>query len=595
MPEVAPHPHRTFQQIAASFGDKHVPGRLRRPLYNWATAAWRAAFRIDRHERRIAQDFARGLDGFHHDHWIFENFYFSEFVATTLLEADGEADPARKAAQLIRGALAFRDDVLNDRLPQEFEAGKPLDMQRYRRLFSRLALQVQRNGKDVQKMTDCAPSDYVVVAVCGLMYRLQCVEDGHSLAYEELARQLGLLLTDARSRSASSATPSGQFGLLTVLFNRKHGKLYRELMAKDRDGVEAMNRALFCVAIDLDSEPTTLDQALRASHSANYRNRDHRRSLQVVVSANGRAAVTVHPHAGIGGTYMAKLASALWMTCQELQRAPEETAGEVVRSRYRYLPLVLSGASSRDLEASDADVRRRMYRPEEPTTLRFEGVGGDAFRDRRISPDGAFHAALHLAYHRSFAKVPYTSNFINLRNVRDGDIWKYTSTSEAMRQFVHAPGARTLAAAVEAHRQLVKANKRGDEEVYQSGMSLFRLISEGHVPFAAFPALMILLSLFIPNFAKRFIGSDIWVSSIPALPGIEMMGRAGVRLSFLDKGGFAGHYMIFPDHVKVCLLSSLKQRPDAARNRRFFETLDQCLHEVKDLVEVVAPALPATA
>ena len=286
MPEVAPHPHRTFQQIAASFGDKHVPGRLRRPLYNWATAAWRAAFRIDRHERRIAQDFARGLDGFHHDHWIFENFYFSEFVATTLLEADGEAEPARKAAQLIRGALAFRDDVLNDRLPQEFEAGKPLDMQRYRRLFSRLALQVQRNGKDVQKMTDCAPSDYVVVAVCGLMYRLQCVEDGHSLAYEELARQLGLLLTDARSRSASSATPSGQFGLLTVLFNRKHGKLYRELMAKDRDGVEAMNRALFCVAIDLDSEPTTLDQALRASHSANYRNRDHRRSLQVVVSAN---------------------------------------------------------------------------------------------------------------------------------------------------------------------------------------------------------------------------------------------------------------------------------------------------------------------
>jgi hypothetical protein len=429
------------------------------------------------------------------------------------------------------------------------------------------------------------------VAIGGLMYRLQCIVDGAALDSDELQQQLELMAADARARLAGGAPQAGVFGLLTVLFNPKHARLFRELQS---NSVESIDRALFCVAIDLDTSPTTLDATMRALHADNYRNRDHRRSLQIVVAGNGRAAITVHPHAGIGGTYMARFASELHKACARLQAAPLHIARPAGPARYQHLPLELSQKSWAELQKSVANVGRRLYPANEPSVIRYEGFGSDAFRDRGISADGAFHAALHLAYLRCFGEVPYTSNFINLRNVRHGDVWKYTSTTESLRRFAQAPSAEALRLASDAHRALVKINKAGDDEVYQTTMALFRLISEGHVPFAAFPALMMMMSLFISNFGKRFLGSDLWVSNIPPLPGVEMTARAAVRLAYLDKKGYGGHYMIFPGHVTVCLVNALKDKNVTDRDARFFQTLGDCLREVVDLA-ASEPARKSTA
>jgi hypothetical protein len=67
-----------------------------------------------------------------------------------------------------------------------------------------------------------------------------------------------------------------------------------------------------------------------------------------------------------------------------------------------------------------------------------------------------------------------------------------------------------------------------------------------------------LFRMFVPDLFTKHISPDIWASNIPALPGIYCQGRFGMLFKFARNNCLAGHYMLFPDHIRICFLSNKK-------------------------------------
>jgi hypothetical protein len=307
--------------------------------------------------------------------------------------------------------------------------------------------------------------------------------------------------------------------------------------------------------------------------------------------------VVVNPHTGVGGVVSAVFTDYLYEHAKAL-RDGGKSAEAILHNKPSDAvePLVL--AVSKEWEASlfrSKDmVDGRLYPPGEQTVFTLSGVGHQDFRARKISSDAAFHCALNLAYKRCFGKNPTTGNFISLRNFRYGDIWRYVSSSDAMNAFLQKPDCETMRRAMDAHRKMIKEQKKAEDEIYHAGMMLLKLISEFRLPFIAAPSLIIIMSLFIRDFVHRFLRLDLWASQIPTKPGMEMAGRGSVFLSFLPHDSMAGHYMIYDDHINICFLRGLARKEDASISAAFVKELEYGLQEVKTMAYAENRAMPAS-
>lgn len=583
----ANHPYLPFRELSQSFARKNIRSRLKIFLFLKAVAVWRWVYSIDRAERAIKRDMDQGRDGFWHDTWIFKSLFYPEISASFILEPDGEADPIRKAAQAVHGALLFRSQLLNKRVTPEYESGRPQDMGRYRYLFSRITISSLQQNKMRHVVTDFPASREIIVAIEGAFYTLQVIgDDGHALPYREFYRQISALVEHARTYKKSSLADQIPFGLLTVLHNRCSARLFQSLTEENRSAIDRINQALFLVAIDINDCPASMDKNFRSIHCENYHNRDHRRSMQIVITGNGRVGVVVNPHAGIGGSLSAKFASEIYKTCQALASDGTDL-GQLKSETAKYERLDLKsrnlGGWQKTIESLERKVLSQISIASQKCSFRIDGVGADDFKKQKVSADAAFHCGLQLAYYRVFGKIPSVGNFINLRTVKYGDIWRYECNSDDMRRFILNPDAASLRAAMQKHKELIKYHKAANDEFYLGARTLFRLINQGDVRFSAFVMLMLMGKLFIKDFIPRFISPDIWVSHIPEFEGVEIAGRAGVQLSYLEPDGLGGHFMMFPDHVKVCLPRSSRRHRRQLQEGEFERELQSCLLLVMEL------------
>ncbi len=586
---------RSFRDAFASIGEKHIKHRGSRLMFLAFTSLWRWVFRIDTKEQFVFREFANGRDGFRPKYWRFKSFFYPDYLATFVLKPTQEHDPARMAAQIMQGALKFRNTAIENRLEPEFEKGKPLDMAIYQKLFSRVAVSKYVHRRFVQEDVDFEPTDYVLVCVRGFLYRLTCLDEEKERTFADLHLRIEAILDHAKTRAERDANTSGIFGMLTVFVNRKHGNLFKEFAKSNAEALAIIDSALFTLAIDIESKPETADEVLRSINVDNYLNRDNRRSMHLVVTGNGRAGVVVNPHTGVGGVVSATFTDYLYNHSQFLQK---ESSTEIAGSGKspepaEYLALSVSKEWKESLFQSKAIADSRIYPPNEQSVFTVSGVGHQDFRARKISSDAAFHCALNLAYLRTFEKIPTTGNFISLRNFRHGDIWRYVSNTDAMNAFLQNPGSRTMRTAIDAHRSLVKEQKKAEDEFYHVGMMMLKLVSEFQLPFVSAPILIIIMCLFIRDFAHRFLALDVWASQIPTKPGMEMAGRGSVFLSFLQRNSIAGHYMIYDDHIDICFLRGLKRKEDVTIGAAFTKELERCLHEVKIMAHAESSSIPA--
>jgi hypothetical protein len=580
--EAQAHPTRSFRDVFVSIGEKHIRNPVSRSLFLAATGVWRKLFRIDAKEQIVFREFAAGRDGFRPKYWIFKSYFYPDYNATFVLTPTGENAPARSAAQMVDGALKFREDAIQNRLEPEFERDKPLDMAIYQKLFSRVALTKHVHGRFVQQDTDFEPTDYIVVFARGFPYRLKCIHGDKALSYPDLHQGIAAIIEHAKTRTGE--TP-GIFGMLTAFMNKKHGRLLTEFAESNGEILDIINAALFTLSIDLESKPETTDATLRAINCDNYLNRDNRRSMCIVVTGNGRAGIIVNPHTGVGGVVSARFTDFLYTNAVAIQ---QDDFPEGSPPAAEPLELKVSKAWEESLFDSKAVADSRLYPSDEQSVFTIAGVGHNDFRARKISSDASVHCALNLAYLRSFGKMPTTGNFISLRNFKHGDIYRYVCSTEEMDAFMQNPGTETMRAAIDAHRALVKEQKKAEDDFYQVGMMLLKLVSEFHLPFATVPTLILILSLFIRDFVHRFLALDLWASQIPTKPGLAIAGRGSVFMSFIQRDSLAGHYMIYDDHIDICFLRSLKRKDAPSFSASFVREMERSLHEVKELAHAAS-------
>lgn len=547
-------------------------------------------FRVARHEKRIGDCFERGDNGYWTTYRRYSSIYCPEFSTTCILDdqsnALAEEDPLRKASKLIKGALRFRERVLTHQIEPDFEGKKPLDMGRYNFLFSRLLVTSLKNGSVVHEIVDVPASDHIIVAIDSVYYRLQVICNQQVLTTAELHQQLTALMHDARAQLAQIESDRFPFGLLTTIHDKQTIALLDELKSKSQPTMEQLDNALFLVAIDIHDRPQSWEKIGRTIHRQNFHNRDFRRSMQIIVAGNGQAGITGDPNAGIGGGFVAKFLDELAKDCRALEGELQEPVApkENLFQRLRF-DFADSPARREKLAALNKQVYSQFYDDDCNTVFRIDNLGKKEFGQLKVSADAAIHAALHLAFKRCFDRVPDIGNFIGLRSVQHGEIYRYNSTTPQMKQFATETSAAALAAALQEHKVLIKRIKQADDELYQCQMLLVTLYFRYEISTLGCIALLIVLSLFISNFNRRFVNQDMWVSHIPEFPGVALTGRPGVKLAFLQKPCFAGHYMIFDHHTMICFVTNPGRPSHYGHEARFAAALRDALTEVHSILK----------
>jgi hypothetical protein len=587
--EIPQHPFVPFSELARRFGEKHIKGSFARRLFSWAMNLWGLTFRISSVEAAIPRALKRGENPLDIKSWGFSELFYAEMSASLILSPDPETDPALKAAQVIKGLQDFKSKVETQTLKEELEGKKPLDMSRYRYLFSRLMISELRGSAPVHRVVDKTAGDYAVLWVQAIPYKLPLTaRDGKPLSYEQLAYQIRRILEDDRDSSTAALACRALVGELTWVNNPATIPIFSRVRERNQQAMSIIDEAALVVSIDRDDSPKSESEVLHAVHRKNFHNRDHRRSMYAVVTGNGRVGINTNPWCGIGGTLSAKLVSELHKSCLDLQAAFPRVQLKAGPELFQKIEIDTSFLTEEELgkarEALSKALNQGFFAGDR-IVHKLEGIGSRGFKERNLGADAAFHCGLHLAYQKSFSKCPIVGNFINLRNVKFGDIWRYNATTSEMKAFVANPNAATLFQAAKAHNAEIKRQKSAEDEAYLGVMTVLRGLDDGKLGMLGLRTLVLILNAFCKDFLRRFFLHDIWVSHIPKYSGFELVGRYGINLSYVPGPGIAGHYSIFDDHIYLCLMSGSKGGLNYHDQKRFMGNLEQALREVCALAD----------
>ena len=169
---------------------------------------WSTLSGVDHLQGAIADQFARGENGFFSKFRRFSAINYSEFSASWMMNSETAEDPARKATKLIVGALRFRQRALSDQLAVDRESGRLLDMHCYRLIFSRLTLSSLKRGEPIHEVTDVPVSEHIIIAIDGIYYKLQVLRGQQLIPPSEIHQQVINIIADARGAAAAGRVGS---------------------------------------------------------------------------------------------------------------------------------------------------------------------------------------------------------------------------------------------------------------------------------------------------------------------------------------------------------------------------------------------------
>ena len=333
------------------------------------------------------------------------------------------------------------------------------------------------------------------------------------------------------------------------------------------ESVKTIDEAIFLIAIDTKGYPADENAAAQDINIRNNHNRDYRKSLQLVVLQNGYSGATCNFFAGVEGVLAARFAS--WITSYAKAIPPIAAA----RKQTNYSKLNFDKIDFEKLPLARLKAKVARYSCDFPLIRTIDAIGKDGIKRLNVSPDAFFHAAAHLAYYERFKKIPSVHNLADIRGIKFGSVTRYLTTSGEMAEFLQSQSKPALLNAFRAHKEKIGAIKSGDNPIHYAFYYLYTDI--GFKPLLA----IALFRIFVPDLFTKHISPDIWASNIPALPGLYCQGRFGMLFKFARNDCLAGHYLLFPDHIRICFLSNKKSflesvaiRPRAQRRDDQAET-----------------------
>lgn len=521
-----------------------------------------------------------------------------------LVDDARNADMLRRAASLIASTLRFRAALLDETLlPDVYHMGKAaqtdaflhllrlvprsaayylayaansyaLDMSQYARLFgtSRIPGSAADGGDSLHTATD---SRHIAVLSCGHVYTLAVLkDDGTPLLASEIARSLGAIERDARSR----APPPAAVAALTSETRDAWAALRPELAATNAAQLRAVDDALFVVALDADAAPSNESEAQasaagRAFLCGDARSRWFDKSLQLIVCGNGAAAINFE-HSWGDGVSVLRLANELhddagFVSADRVAQAAE---GAWARVDFALSPRLVAGVHAAQTRfARDTD-RLSLE------ALKVDGFGKRFFKSKNIPPDGCVQQAIQLAYRRAYPHLARpvatyeSASTAGFKKGRTETIRPATAASAAMVQTFLRPMATVrdradaLRRAAERHRVLSVEASTG-KGVDRHLFALRAIATETQ--------LQPMPSIFTDAAYAR-INHNILSTSTLVSPAVANGGFGPV----VDDGYGVG-YATTDDQIGF-MVSSWKP---ASEHRRFLAELRRALNEFKDVLD----------
>ena len=385
------------------------------------------------------------------------NFFF--------LFEDAPEGQVERAAALVAGALHYKAQIDEERLPPVVQRGRPLSMAQTRHLFS--TTRIPGHGQDSLRSpySDAEPGPstarHVLVLHRGHLCALDVLgPDGAPHTREELEAGLGAVL----AATATDARPGTSVGHLTTQAREDWATSRQALLAADpgnRAALDVVETALFCVCLE-DAVPQDTHEACDLLLHGDSRNRWFDKALSFVVFADGRAGLNAE-HAELDGTTLLGLVDAVLE--HESPRSGRPPAAPEVRP----ISFVLDPPLQAAIE--DAASAFAAYAADTATSvLSFPDVGTERIKALRTSPDAFVQLAYQLAHRRAKGLVGTTYESIATRHYRHGRTEAMRVVTPEVLAFVAAmddPGAdadgrrRAFRAAALAHGERARQCQEG--------------------------------------------------------------------------------------------------------------------------------------
>ncbi|WP_018656103.1 choline/carnitine O-acyltransferase [Actinomadura flavalba] len=365
-----------------------------------------------------------------------------------------------RAAALISGAVAYKLALDDESVPPVVQRGRALSMEQNKYLFS--ATRIPGAEQDTVRVpyTDAWPGPsqarHIIVLHRGNLVRMDVVgPDGAPYAPGDLAAGIGAVLKEA----ATPAAPGTTVGHLTTKARAEWAASRAALLALDpanADALDAVETALFCVALDDVAPATDLEACDRLLHGDSA-DRWFDKAVTFVVFEDGAAGINIE-HCGLDGTTVLSFVDAVLGADAAAHAA---ASGARPQGTPPTAPVRFTLDDALRADVTDAGHAFADYAAATATTtVSFEDFGANRAKQLKISPDAFAQLAYQLAHQRAKGHLGATYESIATRQYRRGRTEAMRVVTPEIQAFVAAMGdpaadaaARRAAArtAAEAH------------------------------------------------------------------------------------------------------------------------------------------------
>ncbi|MGW7369605.1 choline/carnitine O-acyltransferase [Streptomyces sp. NPDC054841] len=390
------------------------------------------------------------------------NFFF-------LFQESGQAQVER-AAGLIAGALNYKGQLDQERIPPVVQRGVPQSMVQNKFLFSTTripgAQQDTVRAPYSEEWPGPSSARHIVVFFRGSMFRLDVLgADGVPHSLDDLEAGLRAVMKAGAEPGAADTS----VGPLTTMARAEWAAARESLLAchpRNADALEDVEAALFCVCLE-DFAPSDTQEACDELLYGDRGNRWFDKAVSLIVFADGRAGINVE-HCELDGTTILSFVDALLGT-------PAEEHSRQSGARSQGLPALepvvfeLDDALRAQVRAA-AEAFAAYGEATATTTVSFADFGSSTAKALGVSPDAFVQVAYQLAHQRAKGLLGATYESIATRQYRNGRTEAMRVVTPEMLAFVSvmedpAADAETrlaaFRAAAEAHVSRAKASQAG--------------------------------------------------------------------------------------------------------------------------------------
>lgn len=347
------------------------------------------------------------------------NFFF--------LLKDSDEGQVERAAGLIAGAVDYKLQLDEERIPPVVQRGQALSMEQNKYLFSatRIPGLVQDTARVPYSDGWPGPSHarHIVVFFRGHMFRMDVIgPHGRPFTPEELAGGLRVVMV----AGATPAAPGTSVGHLTTKARAEWAASRQSLLDADPGNaakLDAVETGLFCICLD-DLAPRDAHEAGDHLLHGDSGNRWFDKAVSLIIFRDGRAGFNGE-HCNLDGTTIVSFMDALLNDPAEEHSRQSEARSHGGTPIVEPIEFVLDPGLQADVRAAAASFAE--YAAHTATSaLSFEDFGANQVKRLRMSPDAFVQMAYQLAHRRARGLVGATYESIATRHFQHG-------RTEAMR------------------------------------------------------------------------------------------------------------------------------------------------------------------